>query len=92
MGFRFRRSFGIAPGLRLNLSRSGISATVGPRGAHLTMGNAAPSVSVGIPGTGISYRQSFKDCESGEVPIPPGHHSRWVWAVAIALLLLVVLV
>lgn len=91
MGFRFRRSLNIAPGLRLNLSRGDLSATMGPRGAHITVGPRGSAASIGLPGTGISYRQSFKDCESGEVPIPPGHHSRWVWAVAIALLLLVVL-
>jgi Protein of unknown function (DUF4236) len=32
MGFRFRRSFKIAPGFRLNLSKSGVSASVGRRG------------------------------------------------------------
>ena len=32
MGFRFRRSIRIFPSLRLNLSRSGLGISAGPRG------------------------------------------------------------
>ncbi|MBS0396467.1 MAG: DUF4236 domain-containing protein, partial [Proteobacteria bacterium] len=38
MGFRFQRRVRILPGLRLNLSKSGVSASVGGRGAWLTFG------------------------------------------------------
>ncbi|MBW3634473.1 MAG: DUF4236 domain-containing protein [Chloroflexi bacterium] len=34
MGFRARKSFKIAPGVRLNVSKSGVGASVGTRGAR----------------------------------------------------------
>lgn len=47
MGFRFRRSMRLLPGIRINLSKTGTSLTAGVRGAHET---------IGIPGTGLSCR------------------------------------
>jgi Protein of unknown function (DUF4236) len=61
MGLRFRRSERVFPDLRLNFSRSGISTTVGTRGATLTFGNRGTSLNIGLPGTGLSYRTSLKN-------------------------------
>jgi len=58
MGWRFRRSIKILPGIRLNLSRSGVSASVGVRGAHITVGHGKVRETVGVPGTGISYTET----------------------------------
>jgi hypothetical protein len=55
MGFRFRRSVRIMPGVRLNLSKSGISTSLGGRGATLNIGRRGTRATVGIPGTGLSY-------------------------------------
>jgi Protein of unknown function (DUF4236) len=55
MGFRFRRSLRLLPGIRLNLSKSGVSASFGIRGAHVTVGPRGTTTSVGLPGTGFSY-------------------------------------
>jgi hypothetical protein len=55
MGFRFHRSIRLLPGVRLNLSKSGVSASVGTRGAWFTLGAKGARTTVGIPGTGISY-------------------------------------
>jgi hypothetical protein len=55
MAFRFHRSFRILPGVRLNLSKSGLSASLGIRGAHVTVGAKGTRTSVGLPGTGLSY-------------------------------------
>ena len=60
MGFRFRRSFKIAPGLRLNLSKSGVSTSVGRRGLWFTIGTRGTRTTVGIPGTGLSYTEQSK--------------------------------
>jgi hypothetical protein len=58
MGFlRFRRTFRIGPGLRLNLSKSGVSASVGRRGLWFTAGPRGTRATVGIPGTGLSYTE-----------------------------------
>jgi SH3-like domain-containing protein len=60
MGFRFRKSLRIAPGVRLNFSRSGISTSVGPRGAKLTVGPKGTRTTVGIPGSGMSWSQQHR--------------------------------
>lgn len=58
MGFRFRRTIKVLPGIRLNLSRSGVSTSVGVRGAHITAGHGKVRETVGIPGSGIYYTES----------------------------------
>ena len=55
MGFRFRRSIKILPGIRLNFGKRGISASIGVRGAHVTYGPTGTRTTVGLPGTGLSY-------------------------------------
>lgn len=59
MGFRFRRSIKLMPGVRLNFSLSGVSATIGPRGLSYNIGPRGRALNLGIPGTGLSYRQSL---------------------------------
>lgn len=59
MGLRFRKSFKIAPGVKLNLNKNSTSITFGKRGAHYTVNSKGKkTASVGIPGTGISYTMS----------------------------------
>jgi hypothetical protein len=55
MGFRFRRSFRVMPGWRVNLSKSGVSSSFGSRGAWVTVGPRGTRTTLGIPGTGLSY-------------------------------------
>lgn len=55
MGFRFRKSIRLLPGVRLNMSKTGVSASVGRRGMTLNIGRGKAKTTVGIPGTGISY-------------------------------------
>lgn len=57
MALRFRKSFKLAPGVRMNLSGSGASWTVGPRGASIGIGKRGTYLNTGIPGTGLSARQ-----------------------------------
>ena len=56
MALRFRRSFRVAPGLRVNFSRSGASLSLGPRGASTTFGSRGTFFNAGIPGRGLSAR------------------------------------
>jgi hypothetical protein len=55
MGFRFYRRLRIAPGLSVNLSRSGPSLWVGVRGAHVTVGRKGVTRTIGLPGTGMFF-------------------------------------
>ena len=59
MGLRFRRSVKVCKGLRLNFSKSGVSATFGGRGLSYTVGHNRRRINVGIPGTGLSYSTQF---------------------------------
>lgn len=59
MGFRFRKSIKIAPGLKINFNKKSVGATLGTKGAHYTINSSGRRTSsVGIPGTGISYTES----------------------------------
>ncbi|HBZ3144049.1 TPA: DUF4236 domain-containing protein [Klebsiella pneumoniae] len=56
MGFRFRKSISIIPGVRVNLSNGAPSLSIGPRGASLSVGKNGTFANLGLPGTGLSYR------------------------------------
>lgn len=59
MGFRFQRSIKLFPGLKINLSKSGIGWSAGVRGAHTGVdAKGRRYTSVGIPGTGLSWRET----------------------------------
>lgn len=57
MAFRFFRRFRIAPGVTLNLSKSGASLSAGPRGAKVTVGSRGVRRTLGLPGTGLYYTE-----------------------------------
>ena len=57
MGWRFRRSVKLFPGVRLNFTRGGLSTTVGVPGASINIGKSGPYLNLGLPGTGLSYRE-----------------------------------
>jgi hypothetical protein len=54
--FRFRKSMSVLPGVKVNLSKTGVSTTLGGKGATLNVGHGKKMVTLGIPGTGLSYR------------------------------------
>jgi len=56
MTLRFYRRLTLIPGIiRLNFSRSGVSVSLGGRGAHYTIGPRGQRTSVGIPGSGLFW-------------------------------------
>lgn len=57
MGTRFRKRIKIAPGVHLNISKTGISTSLGPRGATVNVRGQRVRSSVGIPGSGLSYTE-----------------------------------
>lgn len=69
MTLRFRRTLRIAPGLRLNLGKRGVSVSAGVRGAGVTLSRQGLYGNVGAPGTGLSYRTRL---EAGKVQRGPG--------------------
>ena len=68
--FRFRKTFSVLPGVKINLSKTGVSTSLGGKGATLNVGHGKQNVTLGIPGTGLSYRTA-------------GQHAagdRWQWS------------
>lgn len=60
MGLCFRKSITIAPGVRVNLSKSGPSISFGKSGLRETISATGKSTtSIGIPGTGVYYKKSY---------------------------------
>jgi hypothetical protein len=69
---RFQRRIKIAPGLRLNVSKSGLGFSVGPRGASFSVGPSGVYSHVGLPGTGISHRSKISSGQSSQGFRPTG--------------------
>ncbi|QAX28139.1 DUF4236 domain-containing protein [Leisingera sp. NJS204] len=60
MALRFRKSFKVAPGVRLNVSGSGTSVSLGGRGVTTNISKRGTRTSLSIPGTGLSYTSSSR--------------------------------
>jgi hypothetical protein len=94
MGFRFRRSIRLLPGIRINLARRA-SLTIGVRGLRTTFGSTGTRTTVGLPGSGLSYTHLEKAHHAPTAaaqPIAQGKAWRgWLWvllfgaAIAVAL-------
>lgn len=61
MGFRFRKSVKIAPGVRLNIGKKSVGISAGVKGAHVSVNSSGrKTTTVGLPGTGLSYSKTEK--------------------------------
>jgi hypothetical protein len=76
MGFRFRRTFKIVPGVHLNLSGSGASVSLGPRGLRHTIGAHGARTTVGLPGSGLSWT-AYQPYSSTDTSPPPDRPVRY---------------
>lgn len=83
MGFRMRKSFKIAPGVRLNASKTGLGVSAGVRGARYSVHSSGRrTTSVGLPGTGLGWTSSStsrtssknqsSDVPRRSAPVKPG--------------------
>ena len=69
MGLNFRKSFKIAPGVRVNVGKKGVSSvSVGGKGARVSVGKKGTRTTVSAPGTGLSY-SSFKAYEKSKTNV-----------------------
>ncbi len=105
MGFRFQRRIKIAPGIRPNVSKSGLSLTTGLRGASVNVGKKGIYSNLGIPGTGLSRRDRLdaplrgkKSCspsppnneQAGGDPVPTAIEGKRSGTAALALVSIVI--
>ena len=56
MGIRFNKRMTLLPWLKMNVSKSGVSFTIGPKGKTLNIGSTGVSVNVSL-GKGVGYSQ-----------------------------------
>lgn len=59
----------------MNLSKGGLSWSVGPRGASMTFGRRGVASNLGIPGTGLSFRHTYGEGTArppSSTPLPTG--------------------
>ena len=71
MGIRFRKYITIIPGVKINLSKSGVSATIGHKGASVNISKNGTFVNAGIPGTGIFMRERISETRTGKTRTIP---------------------
>jgi hypothetical protein len=66
MGWRFRKSFKVLPGVRIHVTNRGVSTTIGGGPLSLHLSDRGAFANVRIPGSGVSYRERI------DVPdVPP---------------------
>jgi len=76
MGFRFKRSIKIAPGVRLNVGKKSVGVSAGVRGARIsTNTRTGTRATISAPGTGLSYStkiggSSARASPSATIPAP----------------------
>ncbi|WP_299759056.1 DUF4236 domain-containing protein [uncultured Pontibacter sp.] len=72
---RFRKRVKVFPGFYLNFSNSGVSSTIGVKGASINFSKKGTYLNTGIPGTGLYNRQKIggeqKNLYSGSVQNVP---------------------
>lgn len=67
MGFKFRKSVKIAPGVKLNLNKKSVGVTFGGKGAHYTVNSSGKkTTSMGVPGTGLYYSNTSNGTSSSD--------------------------
>lgn len=77
MGFNFRKSLKIAPGVRLNITKKGLtSVSVAKKGAIVNLKANKVKSTFGIPKTGLSYSKEFATKRNNATqPFPLVHRS-----------------
>jgi hypothetical protein len=84
MPLRFYRRFRAGP-FRVNLSKHGVSWSVGGRGAWVTFGDGRVRTSLGIPSTGLGWyeqRGLSTPAIAGNMPTLGTTLRRALWAIA----------
>jgi len=59
MSINYRKRIKVAPGVYMNISKSGVSTTIGVRGASVNFGKNGTYLNTGIPGTGFYSREKI---------------------------------
>lgn len=66
MAWNYRKRIKIAPGIHLNLSKGGVSTSIGPKGAKISIGKNGTYLNTSIPGTGLYSRQKISGIRTSD--------------------------
>lgn len=61
MAWKYRKRVRVFPGFHINLSKSGVSYTIGGRGASVNIGKKGTYLNTSLPGTGLYNRQKISN-------------------------------
>lgn len=89
----FRKRTQILPGVKLNISKRGISTTFGDGGASVSAGSNGTYLNTSIPGTGLYNRQkiSSKQTQSASTETNVIAIAIWIAILVIAFITFVVM-
>ena len=82
MALRMRKSRKIAQGVKINLSKSGISTSLGGKGATVNLSKRGTRITTGFPGTGISSSTLYKSKPKQTLSAQPREYSTAEWLFA----------
>lgn len=97
MGFRFRKRIKILPGFWFNLSKSGISTSIGGKGLTVNLKGGKVKTTASLHGTGLSYSETtggrHEAQEASASDTAPAQHRipAWVWIVLAAVVLMLLI-
>lgn len=78
MAFRARKTIKLFPGVKINLSKSGISTTVGIKGASVTHGHGKRRTNIGLPGSGLSHTSITSTKANSNQPAQGSNLIGWI--------------
>ena len=78
MGFRFRKRVKLFLGVWLNLSKSGISTSIGGKGVTVNIKNDKIKTTASLLGTGLSYSDTIKNSNDVQKTEKVSNHV-WLW-------------
>jgi hypothetical protein len=81
MTIRFWRRKKLFPGVTANLSKSGLSMSLGVRGAHYTVGPGGQRITIGATGTGLFVTEKIGRSRRRLVAAAPSQPQpgQWRW-------------
>ncbi|MCP5361455.1 MAG: DUF4236 domain-containing protein [Hyphomicrobiales bacterium] len=90
MGFRFRKSVKILPGVRWNIGKRGSSLSFGDKGLTVNVNKKGTRTTVGIPGTGLSH-STYRPHDANASQTGQTGGGAWGWLIVAAIVVIVIL-
>ena len=90
MGFRFRKSIRIIPGVRINFGKQSSSLSFGGKGFTTNVSSKGVRNTVSLPGTGLSY-STYQKHSNLPAPAANSQPSRRLKALGLVVLAVVVI-